>query len=49
MSLRELYAGTSKKLKITRRVADKATGQLASKEVRPIAYFGSLLLQALSA
>ena len=34
MTLKELYTGTTKKLKITRRVVDKATGKLVPKEVR---------------
>ena len=33
LTLKELYTGTTKKLKITRRVADKATGKVTPKEV----------------
>ena len=35
LTLKELYTGTTKRLKITRRVYNKQTGKLEPKEVQP--------------
>ena len=35
LTLKELYTGTTKRLKITRRVYNKQTGKLEPKEVSP--------------
>ena len=36
LTLKELYTGTTKRLKITRRVYNKQTGKLEPKEVCPL-------------